>query len=117
MKKSRRGGYSRPIGVLASEQVIKAAKAEGERTNMPEQEAGWIADHAFEVGSGRVGRSCSVDLEVKIELAALAHIRHNHTSYDDLLNQGREREDARLEIAEGVSKVFRDWRIGPPLPA
>jgi len=77
---------------------------------MPKKEAGWIADHAFEVSSGRVGRSSSVEIEKKIELAVNAYVRHNHTTYDDLLNQGWDRDAARQEVAGDIEQVLRQWR-------
>jgi hypothetical protein len=41
------------------------------------------AGRAGEVGSGRVGRTRTLTLEERAELAARAHIRHHHTSYHD----------------------------------
>jgi hypothetical protein len=51
--------------------------------------AGQIADaaatRASEVGSGRVGRTSTLTLAEKAELASRAHIRHQHTAYEDEL--------------------------------
>jgi len=80
--------------------------------NMPPKEAGVIADHAFEVGSGRVGRVSAIDLNKKLELAVKAHIRHQHTEYDDMLNDGWEKEDARRQIAGQVEKIHGEWKGG-----
>ena len=47
--------------------------------------------------SGRVGRSAAaktLDAEM-IRRAVLAHIRHEHTSYDDLMAKGISRDEAR----------------------
>jgi hypothetical protein len=46
------------------------------------------------VGSGRVGRTRTIPLAERAELAARAHVRHRHTSYEQRLEQGFE---ARLE--------------------
>ena len=73
----------------------------------PADEASSIAKHACEVGSGRVGRSSTADDPVRA--AVVAHVRHEHTDYDELLNAAiedwmghRERQDARLEVREEV---------------
>jgi hypothetical protein len=47
--------------------------------------AATAATRAGEVGSGRVGRTRTLTLEDRAELAARAHIRHHHTSYHDTL--------------------------------
>jgi len=51
--------------------------------------AGEIADaaaaRASAVGSGRVGRTSTLTVAEKAELAARAHIRHHHTDYEDEL--------------------------------
>jgi hypothetical protein len=44
-----------------------------------------VAQHAGDVGSGRVGRTKKLSLREKAELAARAHIRHNYTNYDERL--------------------------------
>lgn len=43
------------------------------------------AERATQVGSERVGRTRKLSLEEKAALAARAHIRHNHTKYEDRL--------------------------------
>lgn len=52
------------------------------------------AFRAAVVGSGRVGRTRTIPLAERAELAARAHIRHRHTAYEQRLEQGFE---ARLE--------------------
>jgi hypothetical protein len=78
----------------------------------PVEERQAIADHACQKYSGRVGRSAAAqafDLKV-IELAVRAHVRHNHTKYDQLLARGIERMDARAAVGDAVDDVIVRWR-------
>ena len=82
----------------------------------PNTERQSIAEHACQKHSGRVGRSAAAkefDVEA-ITLAVRAHIRHCHTSYDTLLAQGIEREDAREAVLDSVDDVFERWSSAPP---
>ena len=71
-----------------------------------------IIDSAFEVGSGRVGRSRRIDIDGKLRLATIAHIRHNHTDYDDLLT-GFGREEAREYVVDKIARIVRGWEDAP----
>jgi hypothetical protein len=75
-----------------------------------------IAEHACKKYSGRVGRSSGAKgFEQKpIELAVRAHIRHEHTNYDELLMMGWDRYDARQEIIDKLEQVIEEWQILPP---
>lgn len=77
----------------------------------PPDEARAIAEHTAERGSGRVGRSAAGrELEPHaIKLAVIAHIRHEHTNYDELLMQGTERLDARNLVREQIDRVLASW--------
>jgi hypothetical protein len=44
-----------------------------------------VAEHAAVVGSGRVGRTRTLSLEERAQLAARAFIRHRFTDYEDRL--------------------------------
>jgi len=71
-----------------------------------------IAKHACEKYSGRIGRSAAAqefDREV-IRVAVHAHIRHNHTRYDQLLASGKARKRARSAVHDAVKKVAERWR-------
>ncbi len=85
----------------------------------PANEARAIAEHACEVGSGRVGRSSTA--EDPVRAAVVAHVRHEHTDYDELLDYAIERwmshwerQEARLqvreEVRERVDEVLRRWQ-------
>lgn len=81
----------------------------------PERQA--ISDHACLKYSGRVGRSAAAqqfDPKV-IELAVRAHVRHCHTSYDQMLARGVSREIARSRVRDAVDEVFERWQR-PDLP-
>jgi hypothetical protein len=66
----------------------------------PAAEAEAIASHACQNYSGRVGRIAAAKEfdPAAIELAVVAHIRHVHTRYDEMLASGWERQEARGAI-------------------
>jgi hypothetical protein len=77
----------------------------------PPDEAESIAEHTAARGSGRVGRSAAgraLDPRA-IELAVIAHIRHVHTNYDELLMQGTDRLDARMLVRSQISDLLDTW--------
>lgn len=86
----------------------------------PTDEARKIARRATEIGSGRVGRSRTADDAVKA--AVVAHIRHEHTDYDAILDEFAVAR--RAEFAEMRDRVYRpywgerdDARAGDPAEA
>jgi hypothetical protein len=98
---------------LDADYVLRFFRAIGELyPNAPEPEKQAIARHACAIYSGRVGRSAAAkQLEPSaIELAVRAHVRHEHTRYDELLAQGYDRRTARAEVAARVEEVLRLWR-------
>jgi hypothetical protein len=77
----------------------------------PPEEARQIAEHTGHRHSGRVGRSAAgraLDAHA-VDLAVIAHIRHTHTKYDELLMRGTARLDARALIREGIDRVLAKW--------
>ncbi|MDE3068709.1 MAG: DUF2293 domain-containing protein [Verrucomicrobiota bacterium] len=80
----------------------------------PPEEARRVARHTGQRPSGRVGRSAAGrSLEPRaVELAVLAHLRHEHTHYDELLMQGVDRLDARRLVREKIEQVRRRWLGG-----
>lgn len=80
----------------------------------PAAEQARIAGHACAVGSGRIGRTgAAKQLEAEaVDLAVRAHVRHEHTPYDELLARGLDRADARARARDGVEKVLATWRGG-----
>ena len=78
----------------------------------PEQ----IASHACQKYSGRIGRSAAAECldDEAVQLAVVAHVRHDETHYDELLARGVERRDARDLVREDVDRVLSRWRRRRP---
>ena len=77
--------------------------------NCPPAEAEEIAFHTCQTGSGRVGRSSVVDDPVWA--AVVAHIRHVHTEYEDLLDEfGYEQFEAREAVRERIDQMLVLWQ-------
>jgi len=90
-----------------------AARIREQFPGCPSAEADQIAAHACERASGRVGRSAlakQFELET-IRLAVCAHIRHVHTSYDQLLGQMIDRSEARAAVRPQIESVRQRWEI------
>ncbi len=82
----------------------------------PTQRAEAIARHAAMRGSGRVGRSAAgraLDEEA-MTLAVMASVRHQDTSYDELLMAGVPRAEARERIRPEVDRVLAAWQREHP---
>lgn len=78
----------------------------------PAGDARRIASHTARRGSGRVGRSAAgrrLHADA-VRLAVIAHIRHEHTRYDELLMTGAAREDARRAIRSEIAAVIDKWQ-------
>ena len=71
-------------------------------------EAGVVAEKAMKKRSGRVGRTSTLNLETKARLAVLAHIRHCHTKYDQLVEE-KGKEEARKQVHAKIRTVARQW--------
>ena len=73
-----------------------------------------IAEHACMKYSGRVGRSAAAKEldEQALQLAVRAYIRHGFTTYDELLMDGWNRDDARSAVRAEVEAISSQWRIG-----
>jgi hypothetical protein len=78
----------------------------------PPERADAIARHASTRGSGRVGRSASGRAleQHAIELAVTASVRHQDTTYDQLLMSGIDRNDAREQVRATVTGILDTWR-------
>ena len=86
---------------------------------MPATSMEIILDHGFAKGSGRVGRTKTLDEVAKANLAVNAHIRHNHTAYDSLystMRSGDNKQDvkvrARMAVYKQVQQIAQSWRTG-----
>ncbi|HEU5316515.1 MAG TPA: DUF2293 domain-containing protein [Chloroflexota bacterium] len=82
----------------------------------PLSEAREIAAHTCEKHSGRVGRTAdakALDPE-KVRLAVIAHARHLHTAYDQIIARTRDKRASRASIKGDVAAVLRAWRAEGP---
>jgi hypothetical protein len=77
----------------------------------PAERASGIARHAGARSSGRIGRTSAgraLDPQA-VRLAVVASIRHQDTSYEDLLMSGVPRADARELVRDDVDRVLNAW--------
>ena len=70
-----------------------------------------IAEHACLKHSRRVGRSAAAKRfkPTAVDLAVVAHVRHEHTSYDELLSKGYDRFEAREMVRDEIDGVLGRW--------
>ncbi len=47
--------------------------------------------------------------EAAVWLATLAHVRHEHTDYDALRDEGYERDEARFFVLDAVNETLDRW--------
>jgi len=98
--------------ILDAEYVARFARQVRELyPGCPEDRETEIAEHACLKYSRRVGRSATAkDLEEDaIRLAVIAHVRHAETSYDQLLADGCERQEARFQVVVTLDQVLERW--------
>jgi hypothetical protein len=76
---------------------------------IPGDEAEMVLKHGFKKNSGRVGRTSLVPLSQKVVLAVIAHVRHKHTKYNEILERGDERKDARRAVRKQIEMILRRW--------
>ncbi len=103
-------------GQLDAQYVDAFARRIGDQyPGCPSRERQAIAEHACRKHSGRVGRSAAAKQfdETAIQLAVRAHIRHCHTSYDELLAHAIDRGEARATVAAAVEDVLTQWGPDP----
>lgn len=152
MKKSKRLGFSKLVGILAPPEVVDEVLADARATQrqrktqnskaaayrilkeaeyneqriqrlkqilpgIPEMDAEAIVERAFEVGSGRVGRTSALGDDEKLHAATIAHIRHCYTGYEAMLDAGIDREEARECVAGKIQRVYGTWQSPEALRA
>jgi hypothetical protein len=80
----------------------------------PPDEAARIAAWTCRKHSGRVGRSAAAkELDPQaLRLAVIAHIRHEHTRYDEWLMETGDRQLARERVRDEIGKVLVRWEQG-----
>lgn len=47
---------------------------------------------------------------VAVWLATIAHVRHAHSDYDELLDEGYDRDSARFFVVDQINDVLTRWR-------
>ncbi len=47
---------------------------------------------------------------IAVWLATVTHVRHVHTDYDQLLDEGYDRDSARHFVVERINEVLTGWR-------
>lgn len=77
----------------------------------PPAEAARIAEWTCRKYSGRVGRSAAAKQfdPQALRLAVIAHLRHEHTRYDELLMKGEDRQLARVIVRDQIQKLLAAW--------
>jgi hypothetical protein len=77
----------------------------------PAVEAESIAAWTCRKHSGRVGRSAAAKelAPQALRLAVIAHIRHEHTRYDELLMRHGDRQQAREQVRGAIQSVLAGW--------
>lgn len=85
----------------------------------PGEELVRIAAWTCRKHSGRVGRSAAAKAldPQALRLAVIAHIRHEHTPYDERLLMHGDRQLARTEVQPAIERVLARWESPGPTPA
>lgn len=47
---------------------------------------------------------------IAVWLATVAHVRHQHTEYDALMDEGYDRDSARHFVIDATNDVLTNWR-------
>lgn len=47
---------------------------------------------------------------IAVWLSTVAHVRHRHTDYDALMDEGYDRDSARFFVRDAVNAVLTRWR-------
>ncbi|KAK7544523.1 uncharacterized protein J3D65DRAFT_673267 [Phyllosticta citribraziliensis] len=77
---------------------------------MPKEDEEAVLTRAWKKSSGRVGRTETISMEVKVKLGVTAHARHAYTEYDELLKQGFTQKVAREKIKTDVEDIVSKWQ-------
>lgn len=105
---SRMGLHGRPGTVQETSQQIRAAIRDL-FPKIPDEDLEAIVKHAFREGTKRVGNAQELPLPRRVQLAVVAHIRHEYTDYDRLLKVGSY-VDARSKVEQASLDQLMKWR-------
>ena len=109
-RQRERAAERREVGDREYESAV-AEKLQTMFPGCPPESAARIAAWTCRKHSGRVGRSAAAkefDPQA-LRLAVIAHIRHEHTRYDELLMDTGDRAHARHLVRDEIQKVLASW--------
>jgi hypothetical protein len=69
-----------------------------------------VQDNKYFNGKEKVGMAEDLPLARRVQLAALSHIRHTMTRYDELLKEGQKWENARKAVEKPCLDIIVKWR-------
>lgn len=61
-------------------------------------------------GDAAAAHMKTLPASVSVWLATVAHIRHAHTDYEQLLAEGYDRDSARFFVIDRINQVLTRWR-------
>lgn len=76
---------------------------------MPPDSLPKVLHTALQKRKGKVGRTGTLSNRDKAHLAVRAHIRHSETPYEQLMESGLSREQARDMVAPQVDAIAQSW--------
>ncbi|MEP2707169.1 MAG: DUF2293 domain-containing protein [Roseibium sp.] len=88
-------------GTKRQKDMRKALRALAPRLPMIDAEA--ILDIAL------AGHLRHLPPSIAVWQATTTHLRHEHTDYDALLNEGYDRDSARHFVADDINSILADW--------
>ncbi|MEP1931274.1 MAG: DUF2293 domain-containing protein [Roseibium sp.] len=88
-------------GTKRQKDMRKAIRALAPRLPMIDAEA--ILDIAL------AGHLRHLPPSIAVWQATTTHLRHEHTDYDALLNEGYDRDSARHFVADDINSMLADW--------
>jgi hypothetical protein len=71
---------------------------------IPNREADGVLDHALH-SRGLKGASP----EAAAWLSLVAYVRHSHTEYDELRDNGYDRDAARFFVLDEINRILKTW--------
>ncbi|PSR79725.1 hypothetical protein BD289DRAFT_355431, partial [Coniella lustricola] len=77
--------------------------------SMPPKSLPKVLHTALQKRKGKVGRTGTLSDRDKAYLAVRAHIRHSETPYEQLMETGLEKEQARNMVAPQVDAIAQAW--------
>ena len=98
--------------------VVRFLDFHPKHSELAQQMATRIAEHATPVGSGTVARTARIPIERRAEAAVIAWMRHQTTAYDNMKIarvKGARREVRRM-LAVRSRELLSQYRLGQPIP-